>query len=181
MISPPIAMQNSSQLATAYIALGSNLGDREGYLRSAIDALGALGKVTAVSSFHETEPVGEVSQPDFMNAAVELRTPLAPSALLAALLKIEQQHGRDRKDAPPKGPRTLDLDLLSYDARVLDTPALTVPHPAMAERRFVLLPLAQIAPLWRHPVLGKSAAQLLFELSDPDGGGSQPDPPRAEV
>jgi 2-amino-4-hydroxy-6-hydroxymethyldihydropteridine diphosphokinase len=152
-------------MTTAYIALGSNLGDREDYLRSAIATLSSLGNVGAVSSFYETEPVGTIPQPDFLNAVAELRTQLQPQDLLAALLRVEQQHGRDRSAAPAKGPRTLDLDLLSYDDLVLESPTLTLPHPAMAERRFVLAPLAEIAPGWRHPIREKTAAQLLDELA----------------
>ncbi|MGC1870459.1 MAG: 2-amino-4-hydroxy-6-hydroxymethyldihydropteridine diphosphokinase [Acidobacteriaceae bacterium] len=159
---------------TAYIALGSNLGDREQTLRSAIAALRMLGSVDAISSFYKTAPVGIVEQPDFLNAVVALRTTLPPQELMAALLRIEQQHGRDRSASVPKGPRTLDLDLLSYGDVVMETPALTLPHPSLAERRFVLVPLAEIAPQWRHPVSGKTAAILLAELSQRDGDSSQP-------
>jgi 2-amino-4-hydroxy-6-hydroxymethyldihydropteridine diphosphokinase len=151
--------------AAAYIALGANLGDRERHLQSAIAALRQLTMVEAVSSFYETAPVGLVEQPDFLNAVVALRTWLPPQELMNALLHIEQQHGRDRNVSVPKGPRTLDLDLLSYDNLVLETPSLTLPHPALAERRFVLVPLVEIAPQWRHPVCGKTAAELLAELS----------------
>jgi 2-amino-4-hydroxy-6-hydroxymethyldihydropteridine diphosphokinase len=151
--------------ATAYIALGANLDDRERHLQSAIAALRQLTTVVAISSFYETAPVGLVEQPDFLNAVVALRTWLPPQELMNALLHIEQQHGRDRSVSVPKGPRTLDLDLLSYDDLVLETPALTLPHPALAERRFVLVPLVEIAPQWRHPVCGKTAAELLAELS----------------
>ena len=125
----------------------------------------AADTVVAISSFYETAPVGLVEQPDFLNAVVALRTWLPPQELMNALLHIEQQHGRDRSVSVPKGPRTLDLDLLSYDDLVLETPSLTLPHPALAERRFVLIPLAEIAPQWRHPVCGKTAAELLAELS----------------
>ncbi len=158
----------------AYIALGSNLGDREGTLRSAIAALRQLGSVEAISSFYETAPVGLVEQPDFLNAVVALRTMLPPQELMAALLRIEQQHGRDRSASVPKGPRTLDLDLLSYGDAVMETPMLTLPHPSLAERRFVLVPLAEIAPQWRHPVSGKTAAILLSELLQRGEDSSQP-------
>ncbi|MES2219740.1 MAG: 2-amino-4-hydroxy-6-hydroxymethyldihydropteridine diphosphokinase [Acidobacteriota bacterium] len=160
--------------STAYIALGSNLGDREKTLRSAIAALRQLGSVDAVSSLYETAPVGITGQPDFLNAVVELRTTLPPQTLMAALLHIEQQHGRDRSASVPKGPRTLDLDLLSYGDVVMGTPTLTLPHPALAERRFVLVPLTEIEPQWRHPVSKKTASNLLAELSQREGDSAQP-------
>ena len=159
---------------TAYIALGANLGDRERTLRSAIAALRQLGSVEAVSSFYETAPVGMVEQPDFVNAVVAFRTALSAEELMAALLRIEQQHGRDRSVSVPKGPRMLDLDLLSYGDVVMETPSLTLPHPALGERRFVLVPLTEIAPQWRHPVSEKTAATLLSELLQRDGEFSQP-------
>ena len=148
-----------------YIALGSNLGDRDGTVRSAIAALRQLGSVEAASSFYETAPVGMIDQPDFLNAVVALRTTLPPQELMTALLHVEQQHGRDRSASVPKGPRTLDLDLLSYGDVVMETPTLTLPHPSLAERRFVLVPLAEIAPQWRHPISGKTAADLLAEIT----------------
>ncbi len=158
----------------AYIALGSNLGDREGTLGSANAALREFGSVEAISSFYETAPIGITEQPNFLNAVVALRTALPPEELMAALLRIEQQHGRDRSASVPKGPRTLDLDLLSYGDNVMETPTLTLPHPSLAERRFVLAPLAEIAPQWRHPVSGKTAAALLSELLHRGGDSSQP-------
>ncbi len=159
--------------ATAYIALGSNVGKREQSLSSAIAALGKLGTVQAVSSFYETAAVGAIAQPDFLNAVVELRTSVPPLALMTRLLRIELEHGRDRSVSVPKGPRTLDLDLLSYDDVVMETVSLTLPHPALTERLFVLLPLAEIAPEWMHPVRRKTAAQLLAELSPLQADTSQ--------
>ena len=161
--------QQPSDAKSAYIALGSNLGDRERTLHSAIAALRQLGSVDAISSFYETAPVGLVEQPDFVNGVAALRTALPPEELMTALLRIEQQHGRDRSVSVPKGPRTLDLDLLSYGDVVIETPTLTLPHPSLADRRFVLVPLTEIAPQWRHPVSGKTAAALLSELSHRDG------------
>jgi 2-amino-4-hydroxy-6-hydroxymethyldihydropteridine diphosphokinase len=159
--------------AIAYVALGANLGDRERTFRLAIAALRQLGTVEAVSSFYETAPVGLVEQPDFLNVVVALQTQLPPQELMTALLHIEQQHGRDRNISVPKGPRTLDLDLLSYDNLVMETPALTLPHPALTKRRFVLVPLAEIAPQWRHPVCGKTAAELLADLLRDDRESTQ--------
>lgn len=147
-------------MALAAIALGSNLGDRPAMLRNAVTALRELGKVTAVSKFHETAPVGVIDQPSFLNAAALLETELEPLALLHALLQIERAAGRDRSVGLPKGPRTLDLDLLLYGDSILSGPELTVPHPEMHLRRFVLEPLAEIAPNMQHPALGASIAAL---------------------
>jgi len=102
-----------------------------------------------------------------------LRTALPPQQLMATLLRIEQQHGRDRSASVPKGPRTLDLDLLSYGDVVMETPTPTLPHPSLVERRFVLVPLTEIAPQWRHPISGKTASDLLAEISRPDAESDQ--------
>lgn len=150
----------------AYVALGSNLGDRIGNLRDAIARLGEYGHVSRVSSWYETEPIGVTDQPWFLNAVVELRTQLEPTALMQALLDIEQAMGRKRVQL--KGPRNIDLDLLLYDAETVNSNVLTLPHPAMHERRFVLAPLAEVAPDIVHPVLRKTAFQLLESLSSAD-------------
>ena len=150
----------------AAIALGSNLGDRERNLRAAIDRIGGLGEVTAVSSFRATAPVGYLAQPEFLNAALLLETELRPHDLLIALLAIEQAMGRIRApDLPLKGPRLIDLDLLLYGTLVIETPELTLPHPAMHERAFVLAPLAEIAPELRHPKKARDIATLLAEIT----------------
>jgi 2-amino-4-hydroxy-6-hydroxymethyldihydropteridine diphosphokinase len=155
---------------TAYIGLGSNLpsiaGDPKATLIAAIARLGTLGTVTAQSSFYETEPVGYTDQPHFLNAAVALQTKLPPFELLDNLLAIEREFGRDRAQTLAKGPRTLDLDLLLMDGIVLKHDRLILPHPEMALRRFVLAPLAAIAPGVIHPSLGKTIAVLLKEVGD---------------
>ena len=152
----------------AAIALGSNLaspwGDREANLREAVKRVGKLGTVHAVSSFHDTAPVGITDQPRFLNAALLLQTELEPLELMRSLLAIERSMGRDRASAAAKGPRTIDLDLLLMDDVVLQTDELILPHPAMAERRFVLEPLAEIAPAMVDPVSGRTVAEMLARL-----------------
>jgi len=154
----------------AAIALGSNLaspaGDRAANLHEAVKRVGGLGQVCAVSSFYSTAPVGFIDQPDFLNAALLLETELEPLELMRALLAIERAMGRDRTTAVVKGPRILDLDLLLMDDVVLATPELTLPHPAMAERRFVLEPLAEIGPAMVDPLSGHTVAQMLATLGD---------------
>lgn len=158
----------ASDRIEAAIALGSNLGDREATLRAAVSALDALPStdVVRVSRFHETDPVGPPGQAKYLNAAVVVATGLPPRRLLEALLEIERQHGRVRTDVR-NGPRTLDLDLTLYGDLVLAEPGLEVPHPRFATRRFVLAPLAEIAPQWRHPVVGASVDSLLRRLDEP--------------
>ena len=147
-------------MARAFIGLGSNLGDREAALRGALELLGE--DVVAVSSFRETEPVGYLDQPAFLNAAAALETGLEPRALLERLLGVERELGRTR-EGPRHGPRTIDLDLLVYDDRVIDEPGLVVPHPRLAERRFVLEPLAELDPDVVVPGHGR-VAELLSRL-----------------
>jgi len=149
----------------AAIALGTNLGDRPANLHTALKHLANLGTVTEVSTFHDTAPVGYLDQPHFLNAAALLETDLPPEDLLQSLLSIEKQMGRDRTTAPPKGPRIIDLDLLLYGNEVLATPDLTLPHPAMQDRAFVLTPLAEIAPHLLHPTLQRTIAELLQSLT----------------
>ena len=143
---------------TVYLSLGSNLGDRAANLHAAIAAIGKLGEVRAVSSFYETEPVEMPRQPWFLNCAVELQTELMPRQLMSALLDIERNLGRQRRQ--PKGPRLIDIDILLFAHSIVKTKGLTIPHPAMHERRFVLEPLAEIAPEARHPALKKTVSEL---------------------
>jgi 2-amino-4-hydroxy-6-hydroxymethyldihydropteridine diphosphokinase len=162
------ARDRSGMSHTAAIALGSNLtsrfGDPAATIGEAIVRIGVLGQVRAVSSLYQTAPVGFIDQPDFLNAALLLETTLAPLDLMRALLAIEQAMGRNRTHAPAKGPRIIDLDLLLVDDLVVATPELSLPHPAMTERRFVLEPLAEIAPGMLHPMARCTIAELLARM-----------------
>ncbi len=141
-----------------YLSLGSNLDDRGANLRTAIAQLSGLGQTVAVSSFYETEPVEMTAQPWFLNCAVKLDTEKMPRQLIAGILAIEQGMGRQRKQK--KGPRVIDIDILLFGSSIIEIPPLTVPHAKMHERRFVLEPLAEIAPEARHPVFRRTVREL---------------------
>jgi 2-amino-4-hydroxy-6-hydroxymethyldihydropteridine diphosphokinase len=154
--------------AVAAVALGSNLdsrfGDRRANLVEAVRRVGELGEVRGVSSFYETEPVGFVAQPWFLNGAMLLETALEPLELMRELLAVERAMGRVRAEAVAKGPRVIDLDLLLYDDVAMATDELVLPHPEMQGRRFVLEPLAEIAPGMVHPVVGLTVGEMLRRL-----------------
>ena len=152
---------------TAYVSLGSNLGDRAGNLLLGLRGLlGAGQEVTRLSQIYETEPVETFPQPKFLNMVAELKvvSRLAPGELLEQLLEIEQLLGRTRDSI--KGPRTIDLDLLLYGDQVIDNQRLTLPHPQLHRRRFVMMPLAQLCPSLEHPVIHRTIAELLEETTD---------------
>ncbi len=157
---------------TAYLGLGANLGEREETIRRAIGALAGHPaiEVNAVSALLETEPVGgPPDQPPYLNAAAAVQTSLSAGTLLAVCLDVEQFLGRERTER--WGPRTIDIDLLLYGDAILDEPGLTVPHMELFRRRFVLEPLAEIAPNARHPLLGVTIEELLARLDRlPEGG-----------
>jgi len=149
-------------IQTAYLSLGSNLGDRAGRLCQAIGRLANVGRILALSSLYETEPVEMTDQPWFLNCAVALETEATPKDLMASLLRIEREMGRLR--TRKKGPREIDIDILLFGDLIVDSKTVTIPHPAMHERRFVLEPLAEIAAEARHPRMGKTVWELLEQL-----------------
>ena len=159
-----VSVEIEREWHTAYIALGSNIGDSEAYLKEAIDKLDHLStsRVEKVSSFLVTAPYGVTDQPDFLNGCLKLQTLLYPEELLQELNRIEQEAGRER--IIHWGPRTLDLDILFYDNEIIDTVELHVPHIDMENRDFVLKPMVEIAPYLRHPVLNLTMEQLLKKL-----------------
>jgi len=152
-------------MATAFVGIGSNLGEPERQIAAALDQLAAEDgiELVAVSTLRETEPVGFLDQPNFLNGAAQLETELPPRELLKRLLAIESRLGRVRGEGPRLGPRTIDLDLLLYGDEEIDEPGLTVPHPRLPERRFALEPLAELAPGLEIPGLGP-VQTLLAEL-----------------
>jgi 2-amino-4-hydroxy-6-hydroxymethyldihydropteridine diphosphokinase len=154
---------------TAYIGFGSNVGDRVDFCDRAVTLLSLLphSQMTGVSLLYETEPVKDKVDPGegwFLNGVVQLETDIAPRSLLELLREIERSLGRDEEDR--SGPRTIDLDILFYGDRVIDESGLTVPHPRLHQRRFVLMPLSELAPLFVHPKLLRSVNQMLAETSD---------------
>ena len=155
-----VSVEISRAWHKAYIALGSNMGDKKAYLDEAVEKLDnhPLCNVIKVADYIQTEPYGGVEQDEFLNSALELRTLLYPEELLELLNQIEAEAGRER--TIHWGPRTLDLDILFYDDCVIDTPSLTIPHIDMQNRDFVLIPMAQLAPYFRHPILGYTMEQL---------------------
>lgn len=154
---------------TVYLSLGSNLGDRESHLREAVAGIAKLGKIGKVSSLYETEPREFTDQPWFLNCCVEMEAEGSPAELLRGLLAIECSLGRRRSDGPAKGPRTVDIDVLLFGRAAISTPELTLPHPGMHQRRFVLEPLCEIAPDAFHPVFMRSARDLRAALPAASG------------
>ncbi|OYZ02881.1 MAG: 2-amino-4-hydroxy-6-hydroxymethyldihydropteridine diphosphokinase [Sphingobacteriia bacterium 28-36-52] len=149
----------------AYLLIGSNLGDKATYLKNASSYIQQqCGQIVKQSSFYETEPWGFTEQPSFLNQALCIKTDLAPTQLMHALLQIESLMGRTR--TIKMGPRIIDLDILQIDQQIINTPLLQLPHPAMHLRRFALIPMVEIAPTLVHPTLNKTMTQLLTACSD---------------
>lgn len=157
-------------MSIVYLGLGSNLGDRVGYIQQALQLLKYVPgiRVLSTSSFYETEPVGCREQEWFVNAAVAIDTPMTPEELLETCQRIEQQLGRVRDPENRNGPRTIDLDILFYDDLSLSEPGLTIPHPRVHQRAYALVPLLEINPRVTHPGLHKTVEQLHHELAEPE-------------
>lgn len=153
----------------AYLSLGSNLGERAGQIAQALALLEQSGvRVRRRSALYETEPVDLTPQPWFLNCLVEVETELLPLGLLHTVQRIERQLGRQRRpEASGRGPRTIDIDIIFFGNHIVRHPELTIPHPRLAERRFVLAPLRELAPELCHPITRKTAAEMLAELTSP--------------
>jgi 2-amino-4-hydroxy-6-hydroxymethyldihydropteridine diphosphokinase len=164
MESRAFSLETGSVRETAYLSLGSNLGDRAANLREALTQLEAAGRLLAVSAFYETQPVDLPDQPWFLNCVVAIETGKTPRELLNFALQIEAAMGRLR--LREKGSRKIDIDVVLFGDRIVDEPGLKIPHPAMHQRRFVLEPLVEIAPEVSHPELKKTARELLAELAE---------------
>jgi 2-amino-4-hydroxy-6-hydroxymethyldihydropteridine diphosphokinase len=158
--------QEDIAIHIVYLGLGSNLGDRDANLSAALRALAAVVTIEHVSSVYDTAPMLYTDQPRFHNLVCQATTSLTPGALLHAAKEIERQLGRT--SGPRYGPRVIDIDLLLYGRLVVNTPALTIPHPRIAERAFVLAPLAELAPTLTHPVLGETMVELLRRVPESD-------------
>ena len=155
-----------TEAVTAYLGLGSNLGDRQANLDRALTFLGQRLRVDKVSSIYDSEPVGNVEQPRFLNLVCQVTTNIEPAGLLALAKGIEAKMGRS---GPSGSPRTIDIDILFYGDQVMETPELVIPHPRLAKRAFVLAPLVEIAPDLVHPVSGKTAKELLKAAKEVQG------------
>lgn len=154
---------------TVFIGFGSNVGNRVDFCDRAVTLLSLLphSQLAGVSLLYETEPVYDYAQPGkdwFLNGVVQLETDLTPNSLLTVLREIERALGRDENNR--SGPRTIDLDILFYGQRVINEPSLTVPHPRLHQRRFVLMPMSELNPFWEHPTLQQTINQLLADVSD---------------
>lgn len=157
-------------MSIAYLGLGSNIGDRVGYIQQAINLLVLSGNVSVVrsSAFYETEPWGNKGQNWFVNAAVEIKTKLPPQELLKLCLETEKQMGRERKSGEQWGPRCIDIDILLYDDEIVNDANLKIPHKYMHERAFVLVPLLELIPDYIHPVFDKTLMDLYDEIENPE-------------